>query len=81
MGCRRPPRRRAGWRPERASREALDAALEGLPERDRAVIHMRVWDRLSFAEIGGRIDLSEDAAGCLMPWALARLRGSLEARP
>jgi RNA polymerase sigma-70 factor (ECF subfamily) len=54
--------------------EALDAALEALSERHRAVIHLRLWDRLSFVEIGARMDLSEDAARMLYGRALAKLR-------
>lgn len=60
-----------------ASREALDAALAGLPDRQRLIIHLRLWDRLSFAEIGRRMDLSEDAARMAYGRALAKLRGSM----
>jgi RNA polymerase sigma-70 factor (ECF subfamily) len=57
--------------------EALDVALEGLSERHRTVIHLRLWDRLSFVEIGARMDLSEDAARMLYGRALAKLRESM----
>ncbi len=57
--------------------EALDAALSGLAERHRAVIHLRLWDRLSFVEIGARMDLTEDAARMLYGRALAKLRESM----
>lgn len=60
-----------------ASREALDAALEGLTDRHRMVIHLRLWDRLGFAEIGGRLGVSEDAARMLYGRALAKLRESM----
>jgi RNA polymerase sigma-70 factor (ECF subfamily) len=59
------------------SREALDAALGGLAERHRTVIHLRVWDRLSFAEIGVRMEVSEDAARMMYGRALAKLRESM----
>ena len=62
---------------DKASRESLDAALAGLPERDRTIIHLRLWDRLSFAEIGRHLDVSEDAARMAYGRALARLRGSM----
>jgi RNA polymerase sigma-70 factor (ECF subfamily) len=62
---------------DKASREALDAALGALPDRDRHVIHLRLWDRLSFVEIGRRMSLSEDAARMVYARALARLRGSM----
>ena len=60
-----------------ASREALDAALGGLSERHRTVIHLRIWDQCSFAEIGTRLGVSEDAARMLFGRALAKLRESM----
>ena len=60
-----------------ASREALDAALDRLPERHRAVIRFRVWDQLSFGEIGDRLGISEDAARMLYGRAIAKLRESM----
>ena len=38
---------------------------------------MRIWDRWSFAEIGARLGVSEDAARMLYGRALARLRESM----
>lgn len=61
----------------KAAGDALDAALAGLSARHRAVIHLRLWDRLSFVEIGARMDLSEDAARMLYGRALAKLRESM----
>jgi len=60
-----------------ASREGLDAALGGLSERHRTVIHLRIWDQMSFAQIGTKLDVSEDAARMLYGRALARLRESM----
>jgi RNA polymerase sigma-70 factor (ECF subfamily) len=60
-----------------ASRETVDAALGGLPERYRAVIHLRIWDQCSFAQIGTRLTISEDAARMLFARALAKLRASM----
>jgi len=57
-----------------ASHEALDAALGRLSERHRAVVHLRVWDRLAFSEIGDHLSISEDAARMLYGRAIARLR-------
>jgi RNA polymerase sigma-70 factor, ECF subfamily len=61
----------------KSSGEALDAALQGLSQHHRAVIHLRLWDRLSFVDIGARMDLSEDAARMLYGRALAKLRESM----
>jgi RNA polymerase sigma-70 factor, ECF subfamily len=60
-----------------SSREELDKALAMLPERQRTVVHMRLWDQLSFARIGGRLGISEDASRMLYGRAIARLRGTV----
>jgi len=60
-----------------ASHQALDAALGQLSERHRTVVHLRVWDRLAFAEIGEHLGISEDAARMLYGRAIARLRESV----
>ena len=59
------------------SREVLDAALAVLSERHRTVIHLRIWDQLSFAQIGARVGLSEDAARMRFGRALASLRETM----
>jgi RNA polymerase sigma factor (sigma-70 family) len=56
---------------------ALDAALAQLGERYRVVVRLRVWDRLSFAEIGARLAISDDAARMLYGRAIAKLRESM----
>ncbi len=60
-----------------ASQAAVDAALAGLSPRSRMAIHLRLWERRSFAEIGAELDLSEDAARMLYGRALAKLRESM----
>jgi RNA polymerase sigma-70 factor (ECF subfamily) len=60
-----------------AARQALDAALVRLSERHRMVIRLRIWDQLSFAEIGVKLDASEDAARMLYGRALAKLRDAM----
>jgi RNA polymerase sigma-70 factor, ECF subfamily len=54
--------------------KALDAALAGLSERHRTVIHLRIWDRMSFAQIAAKLEVSEDAARMLWGRAIAKLR-------
>jgi RNA polymerase sigma-70 factor (ECF subfamily) len=60
-----------------AAREALSAALGALSERHRLVIHLRIWEHLSFAEIGVKLESSEDAARMLYGRALGRLRDAM----
>jgi RNA polymerase sigma-70 factor, ECF subfamily len=59
------------------AREALDAAISGLAERHRTVIRLRIWEQLSFGQIGERLGVSEDAARMLYGRALAKLRESM----
>jgi RNA polymerase sigma-70 factor (ECF subfamily) len=60
-----------------AAREALDAALCSLSERHREVIRLRIWEQLSFADIGARLESSEDAVRMLYGRALAKLREAM----
>lgn len=52
----------------------VDEVLLDLKERDRNIIVMRFFTKLSFKEIGQRIDRSEDAARMRLNGALQRLR-------
>ncbi len=60
-----------------ASNEAMDAALLALPDHYRAAIQWRLWEDLSFAEIGSRLGISDDCAQKLYGRAIARLRERL----
>ncbi|BDI28810.1 hypothetical protein CCAX7_008610 [Capsulimonas corticalis] len=55
----------------------LDDAVSRLSEKDRQAILLRFYQELSFAEIGARIGVSEDAAGKRVSRAVERLRVSL----
>jgi RNA polymerase sigma-70 factor, ECF subfamily len=56
------------------SNEAIDAALSALPEHYRAAIRWRLWEDLPYAEIGSRLEISEDSAQKLFGRAIASLR-------
>ena len=58
-------------------RPVLDDAMHALPERDREAILLRFFQGCPFAEVGRRLDLSEDAARMRVDRALDKLRGSL----
>jgi RNA polymerase sigma-70 factor, ECF subfamily len=60
-----------------ASREAIDAAMDGMPDHYRMAITLRLWDELSFVEIGSRLAVSEESARKLYGRAIARLRESM----
>lgn len=60
--------------------QRLLAALSHLPDTYRIVIELRNRDRLTFAEIGAKIDRSADAARKLWARAIATLRTELHSR-
>jgi len=61
-------------------RPVLDDAMHALPERDREAILLRFFQGCPFAEVGRRLDLSEDAARMRVDRALDKLRGLLARR-
>jgi RNA polymerase sigma factor (sigma-70 family) len=61
-------------------RPVIDAVLDRLSERDRNAIVLRFFDGLSFADIGTRLRLSEDAARMRVDRALDKLRTTLARR-
>jgi RNA polymerase sigma-70 factor (ECF subfamily) len=56
----------------------LDAAIERLPDDERAVVLLRNRDHLPWDEVGRRLDRSPEAARKLWGRALDRLQGMLE---
>ena len=61
-------------------RPVLDAAIDELPETDRASVVLRFLDRRPFAEIGAALKVSEDAARMRTDRALDKLRSALARR-
>jgi RNA polymerase sigma factor (sigma-70 family) len=61
-------------------RPLLDAAIDELPEGDRAAVVLRFLERRAFAEIGAALRVSEDAARMRTERALEKLRGALARR-
>jgi RNA polymerase sigma factor (sigma-70 family) len=53
--------------------QALEAALESLPDAAREVIILRQFEELTFAEIAGRLGKSEDACRMAFSRAMAAL--------
>lgn len=58
----------------------LDEALTELPERDREAVLARYFDKRAYAEIGGALGLSADAAQKRVDRALDKLRVALARR-
>lgn len=53
-------------------------ALDQLPETERSVVHAKHFEQLSFAEVGERLDISENTAKTRYYRAMDRLRRSLK---
>ena len=58
--------------------EALRAALHRLPEDYRTVLRLRNWECLPLAEVGRRMNRSEEAARKLWSRAIVRLQQELD---
>jgi RNA polymerase sigma factor (sigma-70 family) len=61
-------------------RPALDAVMDQLPARDRDALLLRFFARQSYAEVGGRLNLTEDGARRRVERALEKLRTLLVKR-
>ncbi len=61
-------------------RPVLDEAVDGLKDGDREAVLLRYFQNLSFAEIGARLRLSENAARMRTERALDKLRRRLARR-
>ncbi len=61
-------------------RPVIDAAIDELPESDRAAVVLRFLDQRAFAEIGAVLRVSEDAARMRTERALDKLRVALSRR-
>jgi RNA polymerase sigma-70 factor (ECF subfamily) len=62
---------------EESFRAALAEAMAELPDEQRAVAHLRLWEGLTFAEIGEVLAISANTAASRYRYALDKLQGSL----
>jgi RNA polymerase sigma-70 factor (ECF subfamily) len=62
---------------EAAFRQALAAAMEELPPNQRAVVHLKLWEDLTFDQIASILDISINTAGSRYRYALDKLRQRL----
>lgn len=58
-------------------RNQLGEALAALPAEQRAVVALKVWEGLTFAEIGDALEISPDTAASRYRYALDKLRDAL----
>ena len=58
-------------------RDELAGALAGLPPDQRAVVHLKLWEGLTFGEIAAIQDISPNTAASRYRYALDKLRERL----
>ena len=62
---------------EAAFRESLSRALAELPPEQRAVVHLKLWENLTFDQIAEALDLSPNTAASRYRYGLDKLRERL----
>ncbi len=62
------------------SQGALAAAVDRLPHDQREVLVMKIWNELTFAEIGAALRISQNTAASRYRYALAALKQSVQLR-
>jgi RNA polymerase sigma-70 factor, ECF subfamily len=62
-------------------REAIEAALQELPEKQREVLLTKLWGGLTFPQIAAALQISADTAASRYRYALAKLREVLAEEP
>jgi RNA polymerase sigma-70 factor (ECF subfamily) len=62
---------------ERAFREAVSAALGDLPEQQRVVVHLKLWENLTFEQIAETLNVPANTAASRYRYGLDKLRARL----
>jgi len=62
---------------EQAFREALSAALADLPPEQRAVVHLKLWEGLTFDQIAETLEIPLNTAASRYRYGLDKLRARL----
>jgi len=60
-----------------AFRESLSRALAELPEDQRAVVHLKLWENLTFEEIATVLDISANTAASRYRYGIDKMRERL----
>lgn len=63
---------------EDEGQRVLGVALDNLPDDQREVLVMKIWNDLTFAEIGSALGISQNTAASRYRYALAGLKKSLQ---
>jgi RNA polymerase sigma-70 factor (ECF subfamily) len=62
------------------SQRELATALDRLPREQREVLVMKIWNELTFVEIGETLGISQNTAASRYRYALASLKKNLESK-
>ena len=62
---------------EDESQQALAAAVDGLPNEQREVVVMKIWNELTFAELATVLGISQNTAASRYRYALGALKKNL----
>jgi RNA polymerase sigma-70 factor (ECF subfamily) len=54
-------------------RDAVASALRELPEQQRAVVHLKLWEDMTFGEIAATLGISANTAASRYRYALDKL--------
>jgi len=65
------------FRTENESQRALALAIDRLPHQQREVLVMKIWNELTFAEIGEGLGISQNTAASRYRYALTALKKDL----
>jgi len=60
-----------------AFQQAVASAMGDLPPDQRAVVHLKIWEELTFAEIAGTLGIPANTAASRYRYALDKLEGLL----
>jgi RNA polymerase sigma-70 factor (ECF subfamily) len=62
---------------EQAFRDALARALNDLPEKQRAIVHLKLWEGMTFDAIAGLLDIPPNTAASRYRYGIDKLRERL----
>lgn len=58
-------------------RRSLNGALAGLPEEQRAVLHLKLWEGMTFDEVAGVLDILPNTAASRYRYGIDKIRAVL----
>ena len=70
--------RQPGFAPEDEGQQVLAAAIARLPNEQREVVILKIWNELTFAEIAVALGISQNTAASRYRYALGALKKVLQ---